>query len=231
MHLRHRLQARPGSGERSGDGGESARERAQAISRRRELPRRDVVDGTTGIGDHRIPRVLAQFVQLEGEQLEGVPEKTRVHAVLRAEHVRIETGQALQIPADYPSPALERLRAHVGQLSVVAMVAERRRPVGTVLERVLERALREPPEGVINWRSVVDFDWRTLSFHPFPGPPESHSKLTRETKSPASRTGSFAPASDQYELPPVPRKSRLLERQPADSLPTSSSCRGFSHQS
>jgi hypothetical protein len=31
------------------------------------------------------------------------------------------------------------------------MVAERCRPVGTVLERVLERALRERPEGVINW--------------------------------------------------------------------------------
>ena len=56
--------------------------RFQPFGQRREIPGQQLVDGPAGVGEQRVPGVLAQFVELEDPPRHAVGHHRGVHPVL-----------------------------------------------------------------------------------------------------------------------------------------------------
>lgn len=114
MHLRHQRKARPAGGQRVGDGTEAAGDRVQSFARWSVLAGGEHVDRPTGIRRHRVPCVLAQLIELIGDELEIGSYELHVHAVLGAEKIRVEVRKGFELTTDGRPPGFESGRALIG---------------------------------------------------------------------------------------------------------------------
>ena len=138
MDLRHLTERGPRGGEGVGDRREPPRQRPQPVRQRRVVPGQQHVERLAGVGEQRVPGVLAQLFDLEQAARHVVAEHCRVDAGLLVKSGVVDGGQPGRELIQAPALGVERRRAAVGKLVVEAVVAKFGGDVGTAVRQVVE---------------------------------------------------------------------------------------------
>jgi hypothetical protein len=147
----HGLELAPGLGQHGGNLGQPAGHRGEPVRQRGEVPSQQLVDGPPRVGQHRVPGVFGQFVQLEHPPGHAVRHHRGVDLVLGRQRAEIQGVQAGG-PAVQGAPLVgPGGRGRIGQPVVEPVVAQAggqfRMPFRPVVE-VLVRQPRELPIGL-----------------------------------------------------------------------------------
>ena len=121
-----------------GDLRQASGERRQPFGQRREIPGQQQVDGLARIGPQRVPRVLAQFVDLEDPARDPFPEHHGVHGEFGRQRRGIEGGQPDGEAVERLALGGARCRVVLGKSVVEPVVTEPGGRVGMTLRQVVE---------------------------------------------------------------------------------------------
>jgi hypothetical protein len=143
-HAAHRS---PGGGEGLRDGGQPTGQAVQPVGQRGEVAGEQQVEGGAGVGEQRVPGVLAQFVEREEPLGELRAQDLQVDLVRDVEDRVVDAVQQAQVPLERAARLGQTRLGSVGKPAVVPVVTEPGGLDRVQLEQVVQRRGRNghPP--------------------------------------------------------------------------------------
>jgi hypothetical protein len=144
VNLRRLRETGPRRRQRVGHRGQPAGQRAQPVGQRRVVPREQHVERLAGVGEQRVPGVLAQLLDLEQAAGHVVGHQRGVHPQLGRERHQVQVGEPGGVVVEAAPLVGERRLRPVREQAVEPVITKLGGGIRMAAHQVIEVAVGEP---------------------------------------------------------------------------------------